>query len=517
MSKKNTLKIIAHGAGITFIGSIFAYFIAFLYRIVIARYLGPADYGLLTLAVAIVGIGRTVSSFGLNAGIKRYIGYYSGKKDNSKISGLIFYSLKLVMLTSLIIASFIWFFSSYIAVNLLHSPQLASILKIFAIVIPLNALIELIKSILLSFNKPVYSSGIEIIGEKSFSLLFTIIAILGGAKLYGVSIAYMLSYLVTMAIAIYLLEFKVYASIRSNIKAYSGYKELLSFSLPLLFTGMLNLILGWSDTFMLGIFKESLFVGIYNIGFSLGYSLLLISRSFEALSYPISANLLAQKKFSILKNTFQVITKWTFAMTFPLFLLIIFFSKDILRILFGYEYQAAAGVLIIISAGIFSASVFYAPVILLQTFKKTGYIFKITFISASINILLNLILIPLFGIEGAALSTAFSWNLTIILQYLKISRIINLWFTKKIFIAFVKYTVSGLSSLVIVFILLRILFGYLNIYEVIFGLALFIFFYAVFLLLLRSFSKEDIMIMLAIEKRLGLNLGYVKIIIQKFL
>src|SRR3989338_6340950 len=136
MTNKRVLKSIAQGAGITFIAFICTYILAFFYRILVARSLGPNDYGTLMLAVAVLGFGRSISLIGLHSGVKRYIGFYLGTKEAARVKGTIISSLKLVMPFSIIISGILFISAEWIALNIFHSHALVPILRIFTLIIP---------------------------------------------------------------------------------------------------------------------------------------------------------------------------------------------------------------------------------------------------------------------------------------------------------------------------------------------------------------------------------------------
>ena len=66
-----SLRTIAKGAGIGFAGAMFGTAIGYLSRMVIARFLGPDEYGLISLGFAAMMIATTLSLMGLNSGVQR--------------------------------------------------------------------------------------------------------------------------------------------------------------------------------------------------------------------------------------------------------------------------------------------------------------------------------------------------------------------------------------------------------------------------------------------------------------
>src|SRR3989338_7731637 len=80
-SKDDALRWIMKGAGITFIGLIVTKLLGYAYRALLARGLGPEQYGVLSLGLAIVSIVGMIALLGYNFGIERFIGYYQDKKE----------------------------------------------------------------------------------------------------------------------------------------------------------------------------------------------------------------------------------------------------------------------------------------------------------------------------------------------------------------------------------------------------------------------------------------------------
>ena len=82
-----SLRKIAKGAGIVFIGTGIGMFFAYLGMMIVARFLGPTDFGLISLASAIATIVSSVVLVGMPAGVVRYVSFYKGRNDERRIKG----------------------------------------------------------------------------------------------------------------------------------------------------------------------------------------------------------------------------------------------------------------------------------------------------------------------------------------------------------------------------------------------------------------------------------------------
>jgi len=98
-----SLRKIAKGAGIGFMGTFIGMALGYLSRMVIARWLGAADYGLICLVFAAMTIAATLSLVGLPSGIVRYVSFYKGKGNKGRIKGTIISALKISIPISLVL------------------------------------------------------------------------------------------------------------------------------------------------------------------------------------------------------------------------------------------------------------------------------------------------------------------------------------------------------------------------------------------------------------------------------
>ena len=88
-----SLQKVAKGSSIIFIGFLLGLLPAFVARLIIVRYWTESDYGVFSLALAILTICMVISNLGLNQGVSRSIAYSRGKKEYTKISDFISSSL----------------------------------------------------------------------------------------------------------------------------------------------------------------------------------------------------------------------------------------------------------------------------------------------------------------------------------------------------------------------------------------------------------------------------------------
>ena len=259
-----SLRKIAKGAGFVLIGTIIGRAFGYGSRLIIAR-LGASDYGLVALGFAVMSIAATLSMVGMQSGIVRYVAFYKGKEDKGRIKGTIISALKITLPLSVVFAVILFWYAGWISIHVFHDADLTSILRIFSIAIPFSVLTSNLLSATVGFQDMRYRVYTENIFQEPLKLTAIVILLLLGFGVVGAAWGWVLAIMVMPFIAFYFLEKKVFPVFKTEVKAVSVDKELFAFSFPLLFAGIAGMIMGWTDTLMLGYFSSSADVGIYNV------------------------------------------------------------------------------------------------------------------------------------------------------------------------------------------------------------------------------------------------------------
>lgn len=497
---KDSSKQLIRGATIVMIGLFIGKLISYIYTILIAR-IGSEVFGLYSLGISIISFLIIISLFGLKSGIVRYISYYRVRKDEPRIKGVIKSSLKISVPLSIIFSLTLLIFSEFISNNIFHNQNLVFVLRVLAFAIPIIVITDILLSVFVAFKRIEYHVLINEVTEKLMRLILAFILIYVGFKLEAAIFSYMFSISISFILTIYLLQ-KVFPLFKNKLKAVGMRKELAIYSFPLLFSGVLISVVKWIDTIMIGFFRNASEVGIYNVALSTSYLMVLIPTAVMSLFLPLITEKYAVKNYNEIKEISKKAVRWIFIFNFSLFVLILAFSKEILELLFGQEYVFGYGSLLILMFGYLIFSLAHIHSQYLVMIKKTRLILFINIVMASLNILLNLYLIPLYGIMGGAIATSTS---------LIISYVLSFWFSyryNKINPYDWRFLKPLIASLVAIFIILFIKGSIykITIVKMIMLGVIFLIIYILILFIIRGFDKEDrAMLFLVMNKLKGVK------------
>lgn len=505
--RKDIVQQITKGSSLLFTGSIVAVIFGFLYRAVIARFLGPAGYGLISLGIMFLGIGTTISLLGLQTTLKRYIPQYRVNNEESKITGLVSFVTIVSLCVSIIFTVLVFLFSESISVGLFHNENFTQVLRIFSLGVPLAVLERLLREIFLGFKKVKYGVLTRTLSENVFVLVLAALVILLGGSLLEISFSYIFSLFLGTIIGVILLEVKTFTMGRP--KKFLDKKKVLLFSIPLFVSSSIGLVLSWSDSFMIAVFMPANQVGLYNAAYPIGMTIGIFVPAFGSIFVPITSEFYAKREKQKIEELFDAIKRWLFLITFPLLVFILFFSRDILLLVFGSRYTSAWNVLITISLGSFFICLVGTTTELLQVFENVKTLLLFNSTGAGMNIILNLIFIPKWGIEGAAFAYTISIIYVNIALLIKCKGHINITFKLK---EYLKPTLIASSSGLLTYSISHLLKEfYLNsMFILVVCMVIFLFTYFVLLILSKSLNEMDLIILEAVETKMNLNLSKIK-------
>lgn len=514
--ENQSLQKITKGTGIIFIGSLVALFLAFTGRLVIARYWTESDYGIFSLALVVLNLCVIISSLGLQKGAtSRSVAYARGKNETEKIQGLVSASVLLALSASLVLCLTLFLTSEAIAEHIFHEPALITPLKIFSIAIPFFTVINIIVAVFLGFGRVHAKVYFKDILRNLLFLLLLLGVIFLNLSFSGVFYAY------TLSLAILCLLLIVYAT--KHLPVSIGFtakqaanpltKELLLFSIPLFGVALLQFIIAWTDTLMLGFLKSSSDVGLYNVAQHLAQFVSSPLGAIFVIYMPITSELYAKGLMPEMRRNFSILTKWLCSATLPLFLILFLFPETVLSFLFGSNYIFAANALRILSLGFIITNFLGPNSATLIAIGEYKFIMWATLAAAVLNIALNISLIPAFGILGAAFASVASRTS---ISLIRCWKLYNLSKAQPLSQNLMKPT---LASLALIFSLHFIFENVLTVSLWMLSL-LFILYYIIYcsaILFTKSFDQEDMSMLLAIEKRTGVNATPIKKILRRFL
>ena len=496
----NSLNLLAKTSLIVFMGLFLSKIFTYAYRIIVARYFGVEVYGLFSLALIVLGVFIAVLSLGFPEGILRYIPLFRGKNEYKKINYLFWYSATVLFVLSIISTILMYSLSEYISINIFHNSDLIIFLKIFAILIPIYVFSTFFSFIIRAYEKiSAFSFAINIL-PNFVKLVAILILIYIGFNSNAVIYSYFLSMFSILVFSFLFCKYKLPQIFKkqklSERTKRSVKKDFFSYSWPIMFLSVIASVFHWSDSFIIGIYTNVSDVGLYNAAIPLVQLLMIVPELFMQLFFPMITRQLSKKGNYNIKELSKQVGKWIFTLNLPIFLIIFLFPGAIINLLFGSAYLDATTSLRILSIGGFILSLSSLSTNLISTVGKSKLILFNIASTAALNIILSLILIPKYGINGAALATSISWILLSVLFFVEVKMLFGFVHIRR---KMVRILLVSLIPAGLIWYLHRIVPKTTSI--LILSVILFFLFYILLVFLVKGLDKNDLSVLKKIKER----------------
>jgi len=380
-----------------FFGRFFTLGISFFIGIYIARYLGPSNYGLLAYVTSFVGLFGFITSFGIDNIVSREIIKDHNKKD--ELIGTAFYmkiigsiiAIIAVIIISLITTKDIFTLGLIWIFSLTFIPQAFNIIEIY-------------------FQSQVLSKKVvtaQIISN-IISAILKIFVITLGKGIFWLMIIFIIEAFIYAIILLF--SFRNFGNHIQNWKFDTTVsKSLLKDSWPLMLSTVAIGIYMKIDQVMIKNMLGNEQVGIYAVAAKLSEVWYFIPAIICTSLFPSIIQAMNTSK-ELFENRMKKLYFIMFWLSISIATFITIFSHLIIKILFGMAYMGAVTTLqIYVWAGV-GVSLGFAMTQYLIAKNYTRIFFAVTIFGAITNIILNLILIPKYGINGSAWATLVAYS-----------------------------------------------------------------------------------------------------------
>ena len=385
------------------VSQIIASICGFIWTILIARYLGVSDYGVLGFAISITSILSILYDLGIGVHIIRHIA-----TDYDSAPKYLGNSIPLKSIYSLL--GFIIIFIVLIIIKADETTIIISLL--FAIEQIFKRFIDLFNGLFQAFEEGKYQ-GIGNTLLNILLLIFIVLTITTDLGLYGITISYILANVIALIYEYYVLNKHIVKPEFELDKQFC--KKITLAALPFAVSAVLYSIYYSIDVVMLTNIVGSYATGIYNATYKLISVLTLFYSVYTAVIFPVMSKFFKNDK-SMLLISFEKSIKYLMIVIIPLAIATMFYSTDIITLIYGHQYDAASSVLSILIWTVCLLFISGACNTLLNASHKEVTVTKIYAIAAIFNIILNFFMIPYFSYDGAAITTVLSDILIVIIQ-----------------------------------------------------------------------------------------------------
>jgi stage V sporulation protein B len=398
-------RYLARGGAVIFISQLAAGTFALFLRILLARSLSVEEYGIFYAAFYFVSFFALFRELGLTSAIVKFLPEFLVRKNRRAIVAAIRFVLLLQIVIVGLISSVILILSPQIASGFVGDERAAGAVRILAVWLFVSIFYSTLLSVFQGL-KDMTAYGWVNAGWDALLLISTFLLLrVFSLGVSGAALAYVLGTVFISLLSLAYLTMRYRNMIFSRPAPIGSISRvILSFSIPVFIGGIWGMVMGYVDTWAVTIFRGTEEVGYYQVAQPTARFLFYFASSVTIPLFPMVSELWARGRKALLSKSIHFILKFSFIAIMPFVLVFLTFPDIIIRILFGERYLAGVQVLQIFSIVVVFSLLYKIFGTILAGLGKAKLCATVSFIICIVCICANVILVPVLGMVGAALS-----------------------------------------------------------------------------------------------------------------
>jgi stage V sporulation protein B len=340
----------ARGGIFLFVGNALSTIILAIGSIIIARLLGPANYGVYTLVLVVPNLFTVLADAGMNSAILRFSAKLRSEGDITGSNRAIKLGFLLKLFLSIAAFFICYFGADLIATALLNRPDSTPYLQLAGLLIIFQAIFNAASNSFIGLDLMQYSAGTQIL----YSVLKSTLApalILLGLGIGGAIGGYILGYLAAGSLGAIILFTKYASSTSAGISQQTvRLNALLDYSLPLYVAAILTVFLTQYQNLVLAHFANDIEIGNFNAAGNFNSLLLILIYPISTAIFPMFSKISQENQRNDLARGFVLAVKYASLMLIPASVATMIFSHDLVLLTYGKGYVIAPQYLTIVSA-----------------------------------------------------------------------------------------------------------------------------------------------------------------------
>ena len=412
--KKSSASIVVKVAGMA---------IALGVSIFLGRTIGADGLGIINLANRIVNILLVVGLLGMRQMIIKEVAIAHGKGDYEHIGNVMYTAYWLNGITTLVLSVMLILLSPWLANTVFNEPRLTYPLMIALVVMTPQVFSRIFSSGLIGYHKIWQSNLVD--QTLSIGVTGLLLSLLWVFKMdinvNLVAISYGIGRIgVTISVGIYWRSLY-----RSKLQKYLIGKSLLKTSLPLYIVALANIVTTNIDVIMLGWLSNTKDIGLYTVAARLALLTSFFLQVINAAISPKIAALFEKGQIKEVEKMLQHITKGLGIVGIIPFLFFLFFGKTLLG-LWSKEFTSAYTILLLLSFGQFINIASGVNGSLLAMTGNEKILGKIKLVELCSILVLFYVMITLYGLLGAAISSMLIIIVFNVVKYIYVRKKLNI-------------------------------------------------------------------------------------------
>jgi len=398
---------LARGGALVLIAGLAGRGLLYVYEVLCSRTLGPDDYGLFGLGLTVVTVAAALARFGMDSAVVKFVPGHRANGEPGAAKGAAIFALATAGAAGLVVSIMLWASADVLAGlfrGLGGGMPVAHLIRWFAPAVPFSAVLWVGLALTRAHRTARYELLLRGLLRPGLLIALTAVFFACGYRITGAVVANVAAG-AAVALAVVLVAWRSLGAFDASVKPEFHLGRWMAYAAPVAALPFLKMILLWTDTFVLAALRPAGDVGIYRACMQTAMMTSLVLAATNRMFAPMISRMNSSGRGDDLARTFPVVTRWILTFSVPVFAFLVVFP-DRFCDLFKVKADPGATALVILAAAQLAncAAGSVGQLLLMAGFEKV--ILYNTVGVLLLNLVLNLILVPRFGIVGAAAATA---------------------------------------------------------------------------------------------------------------
>jgi len=507
-SVDDALSGLARSATIVFLGSVCGRLLGLFGEVLIVRSLPPASFGHVALAYTVVSTVGGLALLGVHEGVARLM---SAEQDRNYRRRVLRSGYVSALAGSIAVATLLYA-TRFRLGGYLDDPRFPALLVYFLPYLVAYALARVSFGALRAHKRSFAATVSRDFGPRIGALLCFAAFASAGEAFFGAVVYWVVTPVIMACLAGYFLHRGLsMRRVLGHLPDRETTRELWSFSWPLAVGASFFLLLSNVDVLMIGYFMGARSVGLYRAIQPLRQVTMFVLVAFSFLFLPLATEYYDGGDLDALDRFYTVTTKWVVAATAPPVLVFTLFAPDVVRAFFRAEYVPAAPALAVLTGGLFVRALVGPNGDLTKAIDRPKIELYSVAVAVAINVALNAVLIPRYGIVGAAVATVVGYTAYNAIEVAAIFRAVGSH----------PFSTNSLKPLVPTLLctlgLARLTNGTERTLPILLGIGVVVaVVHLLSMVLTRSLDHADLLLFEEFEERSGLDLDWLKSLVRRY-
>lgn len=409
------------GSSLLLAGRTLSMLVNFGVQVLIVRHLSQSDFGAFAYAMSFVALGQTIATLGLDRSVARFAAMYETTGDRGRLVGVLVLTVGTTLLLGAAMISLVHGLQGLLGDTLIADDRVLALLPIVVVLAPIEALDQISIGMFATFAAPRAIFMRRYVLAPGLRLLVVGLLVATGSDALFLASGYVLAgaggLLLYSVVLVRVMRARgVFAGMRWR-DVHLPVAALFAFTVPMLTTDLVYVVMGLSDAVLLGHYVGTDAVGAVRAITPAAKAVQLVMTSFGLLFLPAASRLLARGDQQGLNDLYWTTASWLTVLTFPVFVLAFALAEPVTVAMFDERYAGSAPYLALLSLGYFVQVSLGFNGMMLKVYGRLRYVVAINVVAALANLGLNFLLIPRWGPLGAAIGTCVSLVLFNLLKH----------------------------------------------------------------------------------------------------